>query len=149
MNNRAYMRLSLMIAACAVFTGCSGGPPTEHVSGTITYNGAPVADAQVGFVPDGGDESVKPARGQTDASGAYTLRTYLKPGQEASGAMVGRYKVTVVKGLPQKQVIEYEDLKNKKDQLPPAYADATTTTLDADVTASGANEFNFTLEDAK
>ena len=70
-----------------VIAGCSGGGPTTYkVSGTITFEGQPVADAQVGFVPDGGGE-VKPARGQTDASGRYTLRTYDKPGQDSAGCI--------------------------------------------------------------
>jgi hypothetical protein len=136
--------LSLLLAA-----GCSGGGPVTHaVSGTITYNDKPVADAQVGFVPIDTTGQIKPARGQTDAQGRYTLSTYLGPDQNGSGAMAGNYQVTVEKGLPQNQIVTYDDLKKHKPEIPPSYKDAKTSKLKAEVTPSGPNTFNFTLQDA-
>ena len=113
--------------SCCLLTalGCgSDGPATYAVSGTITFDGQPLAGVQVGFVPVEGQEGVKPARGRTDAAGEYTLNTYLKAGQDPAGATAGRYKVTVVEGFAQKKVIEYEDLRNNPSRLPPSYADA-------------------------
>lgn len=137
------------IFALLLAAGCSGGGPVTHsVSGTITYNDKPVADAQVGFVPIDTTGKVKPARGQTDAQGRYTLSTYLGPDQNGSGAMAGSYQVTVEKGLPQNQIVSYEDLKKHKPEIPPSYKDAKTSSLKAEVTPSGPNTFHFTLQDA-
>mgnify|MGYP002625769447 CR=1 FL=1 len=86
-------------------------------------NGQPVADAQIGFHPTGTGET-KPASGMTDAQGRYTLNTYVKPGQQASGAMVGDYKVTVTQGIADNRIVEYDDLTAKDDGLPAEYAEA-------------------------
>jgi hypothetical protein len=142
--------------ACAAFStlfisllaGCGGGGPTTHaVSGKITYKGNPVADAQVGFVPTDTTGAVKPASGQTDASGNYTLRTYLSPSDNASGAMAGNYKVTVAKGAAHDAVPTHEEIANFKSEIPVRYADTAQTPLTAEVTAGGANAFSFQLDD--
>jgi hypothetical protein len=138
------MTLIVTLAGCG-----RGGPVTHPVQGTITYNGKPVAEAQVGFVPTDAAGEMKPARGKTDANGHFELKTYLGPGDDATGAMAGGYKVTVEKGLPQNKVITYDDLKNFKPELPVSYADAQKTTLTADVKPTADNDFKFTLEDAK
>jgi hypothetical protein len=131
-----------------LLVGCgSGGPTTHSVSGRITYKDKPVADAQIGFVPSDNTSDVKPARGQTDADGRYTLSTYLGPGDEAGGAMAGTYKVTVTKSLPQDKVVTYEEMQNFKSEVPVHYSQTNTTPLTASVTAGGANAFDFVLED--
>jgi hypothetical protein len=141
-------KLQLFCILSLLLLGCSrGGPATHRVSGKITYKDQPVADAQIGFVPIDTTGEVKPARGQTDASGNYTLSTYLGPGDDASGAMAGSYKVTVTKGLPQDKVVTYEEMANFKSEIPEHYADTAQTTLTAEVTAGGANNFDFTLEE--
>lgn len=140
--------IALFVLMMAGTMGCSrGGPTTYSVSGRITYAEKPVAGAQVGFVPVDSD-NVKPARGETDTDGYYTVKTYLGPGDEARGAMAGKFKVTVEKSLPQKQIVSYDDLKNRKAEIPLRYADTSKTPLTADVSADGANTFDFTLEDA-
>lgn len=140
-------------ASCAallllLLAGCGGGGPVTHsVSGTITYNNRPVAEAQVGFIPTDPTAQTKPARGQTDAAGRYTLTTYVTPEYKAAGAMAGKFNVTVEKGLPQNQIVTYDDIKNRKPEIPPAYADSQQTKLTAEVTAAGPNQFDFTLQD--
>ncbi|NQT41368.1 MAG: carboxypeptidase regulatory-like domain-containing protein [Planctomycetes bacterium] len=137
------------LLSCLLLPGCSGDGPTTHdVSGKVTYQGQPVADAQVGFLPIGDADEIKPARGQTDADGRYTLRTYVKPGQDSEGAMAGEFKVTITKGFANNQTVTYEDIASRKDVLPPIYADAQTTTLKASVTPGEENRFDFTLEDS-
>lgn len=77
--------------ALFVVTGCGGGPDrpqTVPVSGTVTYNGEPVADANVTFYPEEG----RPASGKTDAQGRFDSLTTFEPGD---GAVVGKHTVTV------------------------------------------------------
>ena len=73
--------------------GCSRGrqyPPTHSVSGVVTVEGQPVADAIVSFLPDDGQN---PANGSTDASGRYELTSFTR----GDGAMEGSFRVTIVK----------------------------------------------------
>jgi len=69
--------------------GCGdSGPQMAPVSGVVTVDGAPVANAAVMFVPEAGG---RPATGLTDAEGKFSLET-MEPGD---GALVGKHKVTV------------------------------------------------------
>ena len=138
--------VSLLALLVAGSGGCGGGPPTQSVSGKITFKGQPVASAQVAFIPATGQEDVKPAHGQTDPDGCYTLRTYVKPGQEVSGAMVGTFQVTLTEVIAQNRIVEYDELSGQPVSFPPLYSNATTTPLSATVSADGDNVFDFTLE---
>ena len=85
----------LLITACilGLASGCSRGrqyPPTHSVSGVVTVEGQPVADAIVSFLPDDGQN---PANGSTDASGRYELTSFTR----GDGAMEGSFRVTIVK----------------------------------------------------
>ncbi|WP_165069559.1 carboxypeptidase-like regulatory domain-containing protein [Paludisphaera rhizosphaerae] len=77
---------SLMILAVA---GC-GGPTLHPVTGTITQNGEPLAEAAVMFLPE--DPSGLPAQAVTGPDGKYTLTT-----GASSGATAGKFKVAVSK----------------------------------------------------
>ena len=85
----------LLLTACilGLASGCSRGrqyPPTHSVSGVVTVEGQPVADAIVSFLPDDGQN---PANGSTDASGRYELTSFTR----GDGAMEGSFRVTIVK----------------------------------------------------
>src|SRR5688500_14472551 len=89
-------------AACAagllvaVLSGCGDGtkplPELAPVTGTITMDGKPLADAEVLFIPASSVGFT--AAATTDSSGAYTLQT--ASGKDSGpGAPAGEYKVTV------------------------------------------------------
>jgi len=85
----------LLLTACilGLASGCSRGrqyPPTHSVSGVVTVDGQPVADAIVSFLSDNGQY---PANGSTDASGRYELTSFTR----GDGAMEGSFRVTIVK----------------------------------------------------
>lgn len=90
-----------LIAGLAAVLGCSAaGPDIVPVSGTVTLNGKPLADATVAFSPiakpgevNAGDGSA----GKTDANGEYTLRT----SRGVPGAQVGKHRVRITVLAPQ------------------------------------------------
>jgi hypothetical protein len=71
----------------AMFVGCGGGVPLTSVTGVVTLDGNPVADAVVTFAPDSGDVACV---GSTDTSGKYTLAC-----QHGTGAPAGSYSVKI------------------------------------------------------
>jgi hypothetical protein len=83
------LRIAAVLALPVLLAGCSGsGPAIVPVSGTVTLDGVPVAEANVMFAPVAGG---RPAEGRTDAAGKFSLSTE-KPND---GAMEGDYEVTV------------------------------------------------------
>ncbi len=123
--NRRWLVLFLMLAA---FAGCSRGPRTYPVTGTVKMDGAPLADAMVLFT----DPSVRQsAVGRTDASGTFAL-SFL----DKIGAPVGNYKVSISK---QGKSTEIDGLFI--EQVPARYNRATE--LTAQVTKEGPNSFSF------
>ena len=82
----------LLILTCCL--GCSGGSDVElgKVTGLVTMNGEPLADAIVVFKPAEGN----PSTGRTDSNGNYDL-TYLG---NSPGAIVGKHSVRITTGQP-------------------------------------------------
>jgi hypothetical protein len=64
-------------------------PATAPVSGTVTYKGKPLPDADVSFMPEGGGRA---ATGRTDANGRFTLSTF----SINDGAVIGKHRVSVI-----------------------------------------------------
>jgi hypothetical protein len=95
-------RLSLPLVVClaslaSMGMGCSNQPyDVAPVSGHITLDGKPLANAQVIYQPiAGSDKNAEPGPGsfgKTDADGRYTLET-VEPAEP--GAVVGRHRVTI------------------------------------------------------
>ncbi|QDU50835.1 carboxypeptidase-like regulatory domain-containing protein [Gimesia panareensis] len=108
----------LLCSAC----GGSDAPDLGNVTGTITLDGAPLADANVTFMP----EKVRASSAKTDSAGKYEL-IYIR---DEKGAALGDHKVVVSK------------LVNEKETIPPNYSDETELTA---VVKSGDNEINFDL----
>jgi hypothetical protein len=58
------------LLACVFLTGCKPvGPEIASVEGLVTFDGEPLANASVMFIPQGG----RPAIARTDSSGKYVL----------------------------------------------------------------------------
>ncbi len=119
--------------------GCGGGsdsPPLGTVSGVVTLDDKPLANAEVTFQPDKGRASV----GQTDSDGNYTL-AYTG---SANGALIGSHRVVITSAVEafSDESGEGKDREARPEILPPNYN--TKTTLDAEVKA-GANSIDFPL----
>lgn len=132
--------------------GCGGTtdgrPVTVPVSGTLSYQGKPLANAIVSFHPQGSERA---AFGETDSTGTYRLTT-LDPGD---GAMPGSYFVTVSKVIddnaPPPGTEEVVDLTAPtrapayRSLLPETFARRETSRLTATVQSTGDNRFDFDL----
>src|SRR5947209_1784127 len=76
--------------ALAFVFGVSGcGAKAVKVKGTVTFDGKPLPNAMVRFIPTG--EGGREATGLTDAEGVFQLET----SGTKDGALPGNYKVTV------------------------------------------------------
>ena len=136
----------------------------RHVSGIVTYDGAPLEGASVAFVPV--DESGVAATGTTDVSGKYFL-TSTTAKKFGTGAKPGKYLVKVTKtessADPDQDAfdsgeITYEEYQARKARkgpfsmpgskslIPVRYANQLTSKLEATVEDKKSNECNFTLE---
>ncbi|WP_437194285.1 carboxypeptidase regulatory-like domain-containing protein [Planctomicrobium sp. SH527] len=86
--------LGFVVIAFLFSSGCSGNsaghPDVGAVSGVVTLDGAPLADAIVEFSPESG----RPSSALTDAEGRYSL-TYL---DNVSGALLGTHTVRISTG---------------------------------------------------
>lgn len=153
-----------------LFVGCSGGggpakgrQQTFAAKGKVTYNGLPVANAQVAFLPE--DDGMPPAFAATASDGSFKLTTY----NQNDGAVAGTHQVKVTsmeqettppvevdfsdpESLARAQAERYRQgvstpLKEAKSHLPEKYSKFSTSGLIARVTEGGDNEFTFELTD--
>jgi len=114
------------------------------VSGTIKYNGKPLANAYVGFSPD--EPGLRAASGTTDSNGYYRLTTF----EGNDGAMVGKHHVMVrAEEIPEGPPKAADDITYKRGKLltPQKYSNTDTSGLTADVVARKNNVINFDLTD--
>lgn len=135
----------LLSVSMLVLSGCGseGTADTETVTGTVTYNGAPVADASVTFTPDKG----RPATGITDAAGKFTLTTFAKD----DGAVPGNHRVTVAPNAsqipPMPGTPEAAAAAAGKPPFPARYSNLEQSGLTAEVKEGGENDFTFSMTD--
>lgn len=86
-----------LLGAIAI-VGCSKGPSvqTYPVTGTVTYNGKPVAGATVIYAT-GKDADAQRSTGITDEGGKFSLNTFISSKELLRGAVPGEYKVAIIK----------------------------------------------------
>ncbi len=92
-----------MLAGCmsVAIAGCGDSKPaTFPVTGVVTLDGKPVADAQITFV---GEPPENSAATVTDAEGKYALATF----SAGDGARPGHYKIMVTKYAKGEEVSPY------------------------------------------
>ncbi len=136
---------ALILCGLSLLSGCFGGS-SEHieqaaVTGTVTYDGKPLASGNILFVPDV-DASGKPLRGQavqaTITDGTYSLTA-------EAGPVVGSNKVqiTATRKTGKFQESDGQKIEIEQQYLPAKYN--SNTTLKQDITA-GENTADFTLD---
>lgn len=148
MNYRVSRRFGAWIAAlCAsAWLGCGPTrPETAPVAGRVTFQGKPVAEGMITFLPEHG----RPAIGAIGPDGGYRLTTF----ETGDGAPPGKYTVTI----EARRVTAPPAPKNMKDEVnlplgrtkvewlvPERYARPDTSPLKAEV-VRGANTIDFNL----
>lgn len=165
MGSKTHIWFGICAVSFVFAAGCSGDaadvPKTVAVSGTVSYNGNPVAGATVTFMGEGAPRA---AIGTTDAEGKFQLSTF----GDKDGAVVGAHVITVSKiedaattpagddpalddptALAQVSSAKLEEGPGSAPQseLPAKYANTSSSPLKETVTAEGPNEFVLKLED--
>lgn len=146
------MCLVACVALVMLSAGCGArGPAMAPAGGTVLYNGQPLANADVVFIPEDKGPS---AVGQSAADGKFTLSTSGRP-----GAMVGKHQVAIqaterrrrdgkADPVPSQELVPESELKSpyvSRSVIPTSYANQFESGLNAEVKKSGENQFTFEL----
>ncbi len=140
MQYKSTIAIFLLLGLSA--SGCgSDAPDLAPAGGTVTHDGAPLANADVLFISEAGGPA---AVGRTGADGKFQLTTGGRP-----GAVLGRHKVAVQaeeESSEGKSIVEGgEFIGERKSRIPVTYGNYEMSGLTADVTADGDNNFTFDL----
>ena len=128
--------ICLLIAAAGC--GNADAPQLYPVSGTVTVNGSPLANATVTFQPDKGPI----AFGATNLEGEYTLRT-----GGAEGVVAGPAKVSVTIPEPSTEPTEAEVERYMKTGEMPASATPRASPIPEKYTKTETSGLAFTVTD--
>jgi hypothetical protein len=136
------MRPWFHLALIVFIAGCGGGQSysTARVSGRVTLDGQPLANAAVVFQPVAGkDRNPGPGSGgTTDADGRYTLSVV---GTGSRGAVIGKHQVRIT--LAPEDADPTDDRPHKHKELPAKYN--LKTTLEFTVEPGGTDKADFPL----
>lgn len=146
----------LAIASYMSITGCGDGRPgMAPVTGTVTYQGAPLPEGQIAFYPESG----RMAAGPIAADGTYQLTTF----EAGDGAPLGKHTVTITakrvtggspepKSYAEEIGVAGDPAKRPNNDVrvtwlaPAKYAERDTTPIQCEVKA-GNNVLDFDLEE--
>jgi hypothetical protein len=134
------MRRWFLLPLLLLLAGCGGPYRVGPVSGRVTLNGQPLANAAITFQPEATEGNNNPGPGSgafTDSEGRYTLKVV---GTETRGAVVGKHKVRITLVADADSA---DDKPKRVKQLPARYN--AKTTLVYEVTASGSSTVDFPL----
>jgi hypothetical protein len=139
------MRARLLLGCALVLVLGCGSRKFAPVSGKVTLNGKPLADATVNFQPiakEGSIEAGVGSAGKTNADGEFTLKT--STGED--GAVVGNHRVMITVLAP--EVGQGDERPPRggwplKDTIPARYNNQTKLTFE--VKADGGNKADFPL----
>jgi hypothetical protein len=119
--------LSLFMLAI-LSTGCGpGGPKIAYVTGRVTMDGKPLANATVVFIPENG----RPAGASTDANGNYVLNF----AQGRRGAIPGNNTIRITTQRDPTPGENGTAIPGSKETIPPRY--------------NAESELTFTVEPSK
>lgn len=141
-NPRSLPVLVAALVAFGVLAGCGGDAALVEVTGTVTYQGQPVPDANVLFQPEGGP----PATGQTDSQGHFSLNTGGRPGVPAGTSQVAVTAYEDVRTVEPGEA-DPEGYSEVRSLIPEKYANMVSSPLTAEVVRGETNHFDFELTD--
>lgn len=123
-NLSGRLLIVLSIVGALSVQGCLGGgakpderPVRTKVSGTVTYNGTPLADAIVSFHPTVAKKTG--SNGRTDAEGKFEMGTF----EATDGTLPGKYNVTITKNESASGATQPSPDDPNYDPNPPAEAE--------------------------
>lgn len=131
------LRFFLLSALVLVPMGCGSSFKTVPVSGRVTLDDKPVANAGVLYIPNGPGPT---ARAMTDQEGRYKLMT-----GKLEGTAPGSYRVAVMRDEVSGVGVDADGLETAPGQgtvkrgLPSRYADPKTTPLEMTIDAARNN----------
>jgi hypothetical protein len=129
--------LGSLLIGITFLAGC--GSNSAPVSGRVTLNGKPLANARVTFQPQSGSETGGLGSSAiTDQDGNYSLKFI---GKDSEGAMVGKHRVTI----SSRSGPEEDDSGKTSNELVPEQYN-TKSTLTFEVPSGGSKEANFDLK---
>jgi hypothetical protein len=137
-------RTALFCSLLLLALGC-GGPSLAPVSGKVTLDGKPLADATVGFYPLGANADIM-SSGKTNSNGEYTLKTVK---DDRTGAAVGKHRVSIT---VEPDLVGNTDLPaDKLGKVPrppklPARYQGVESELTCEVPSGGKTDANFDLK---
>ncbi|WP_425614147.1 carboxypeptidase-like regulatory domain-containing protein [Anatilimnocola sp. NA78] len=147
--------LSLQILAVVLssvvlsLVGCTGGGPagpeqlpTVPAAGTVTYQGSPIANADVSFQHSEGKVT---ATAKTGSDGRFALKSY----GEKEGAPAGKYTLTVsVSGAQEIEpgVLAPEPPGGFKSPIPAKFGSTTTSGLSLEIPPAGSTDLKVELK---
>jgi hypothetical protein len=141
----------VIFASLVFLSGCGEGvvepkwPDTVPCEGAVTFNGKPLTDAQVMFIPDASTTG-QGASGTTDASGKYSLSSRSSKGEVVKGIIPGKYRVAFSRMVKPDGTVFVVDPANPvgpatfgaREELPLKYSDPANSIQLAEVKAGGA-----------
>jgi hypothetical protein len=134
-----FSRLLLLAAAALALVGCSSDSDRSRVQGSVSYNGEPVDDGGIAFVPEGGGESQVRTTGLIQ-DGRYDL-------DSKRGPYPGKYRVEIYwnkktgRQLANRTKTAFRD--ERTQAIPPKYNEKTELVRDV---KSGRNTLDFDLK---
>lgn len=131
----ALVSLSVTCLLCLSCAETKDQFPTMKVDGSVSYQGAALEAGTVTFFPVAGG---KHAIGMIGKEGAFTLSTY----ESGDGAVLGKHKVVINVSYESPDGVPVPD---SVPRVPVKYSNPETTTLTAEVTLDGQNQFPFEL----
>lgn len=134
------LAMALFLIAAA---GCGDKyPKCVNVRGHVTYQGKPVKAGMVSFTrlgQPGGGELLRPATGDLQADGSYTMKTF----RSGEGVLPGEYAVSIV-------AFDYGAKRDEQQRLPTLiptkYGSPQTSGLKATVPADARGTINFDFD---
>ena len=134
--------LSALVLSCVLISGCGGGGDfdTSPVYGTVTFNGQPVTEGTIDFLPVPGTGEMmqgKPSSARVTADGTYKGSTY----SDGDGVVPGLKRVHYSAPLP-------EDTRENANKAPSPYTGMAIEPSEVEV-KPGKNELNFILVEPK
>jgi hypothetical protein len=153
---RCHSAWTSFLVVCLAALGCEGKGPggdvlsTVPASGTVTFEGTPLESYSVTFQPAvTSGEAHRPATGQTDAAGKFTLGTNA-PGD---GAPPGKYKVgvafnptTTLDSASASPAEIAASMPKEKVKLPLKFRDPQKSGVELEIPAGGSSELKIELK---